>query len=223
MRANYTFLVIPMLDPDAAASGNHQGIISSFWIGRRTAESISYANWFQHWIDSGHRVDLVLDLHNVQSKECPNVACALMERLGVRGAASRALHSMILGQVQTAGYFASMAPRQYGWSPDRLGGWLSHSYGSLTLAYEVNAQASERHLNLEQLKRLGVPFVIAATALLSGPDGRSILADIDSTLQKRAELRTQVDVATAQDAIEAEAKIAGGPISAKSTDEKWIY
>jgi hypothetical protein len=176
LREHCTFLVIPTLDPDATAAGVHQAMISSFLVGRTTPESIAYANWFQSWINRGNRLDLVIDLHNVQSGEGPHVFCPLIEGTGVRGTLSLALHKMLLENMQEAEYGMLARPQVRGWMPDRLGGWLSHCYGPLSIAYEVNSQAPERHLALGEIKTMGAVFVQTVGQFFAGQDGSATTA-----------------------------------------------
>jgi hypothetical protein len=206
LRRQFTFLVIPVLDPDGAAAGIHQGMIISFATARATPESIAYADYFQNWINAGHRLDLVLDLHNVQSSEGPHVFCALMEYGGERGKASAALHRLLIQNLAGTNLIGRPAPGQRGWMPDRLGGWLTHYYGALTMAYEVNSQAPDRHLNLVELKRLGSVFVRTAAHFLSGGDAAAVLSDIDSRrMQRNARWASLANRATFPNAIVSEA------------------
>jgi Zinc carboxypeptidase len=186
LRQKCTFLVIPMLDPDASAAGLHQGIISSFYPGRTTQESVAYANWFAKWIGSGHRLDLVVDLHNVQSSEEPHVSCPLLEGDGARGAVCFALHELILNNLQQAGFDVRQRPTMRGWMPDRLGGWLSRSYGTLSMAYEVNSQAPERHLTLAETKNLGAIFTEAIGSFFEGRNGNTAMAAVDAFREQRS-------------------------------------
>jgi hypothetical protein len=186
LQNHFTFLVIPMLDPDATAAGVHQAMISSFLVGRTTPESIAYANWFQKWVDRGNRLDLVIDLHNVQSGEGPHVFCPLIEGAGVRGTLSLAVHKMLVENMQEAGYGMRANPQMRGWLPDRLGGWLSHNYGPLSIAYEVNSQAPERHLALAEIKTMGAVFVQTVAQFFASDHGKATLAEVDSRRAQRS-------------------------------------
>jgi zinc carboxypeptidase len=218
LRQHFAFLVIPTLDPDAAASGKHQVIISSFLAGHTTQESLAYSSWFQHWINSGNRLDLVVDLHNIQSGEGPHIFCALIEGVGPRGATSMALHRMIVRDFQDAGYGVQVNPLMRGWMPDRLGGWLSHCYGPLAIAYEVNSQAPERHLNLAELKGVGEVFVNSIGQFFGTPDGKATLAIVDSRRQQRlAEWANAVQFDGSGNAITSEAATRRGADLTKST------
>jgi murein tripeptide amidase MpaA len=206
IRDRYTFLIIPMLDPDSTAASRLTGITNAFLGRSRTPEAIAYANWFQAWVNERKRLDLVFDLHNVQSKESPCVACAMIEGLGIRGRASLELQKLMVQELANEGFTVNPQPWMRGWSPDRLGGWLAQRYGSLTLAYELNSQAPDRHLNLFQIKEIGRIVVQSADRLFSTSDGSAILTDADARRQQRIERWKAygTPLATGDDAIEAE-------------------
>jgi hypothetical protein len=225
LRQRYTFLVIPLLDPDASAAGIHESIISSFLPERATTESIAYANWFQSWINSGKRLDVAIDLHNIQSGEGPHVFCALMEEIGNRGSLSIALHKQIVHGIQGAGYGVQLNPQMRGWMPDRLCGWLSHYYGTLSIAYEVNSQAPERHLSLAEIKTLGGVFVQSVGSFLNGGTRSSLLAEVDGRRNQRDQQWALTIVPTPQpNAIISEANVLRGalPASEDKSLEKQI-
>lgn len=200
----------------------------SFVTGDQTPESVAYANWFQRWINQGNRLDLVFDIHNVQSLELGHVACALMEGLGERGQLSASLDSLLSADFGSDGLSARVGSRNRGWSPDRLGGWLSRRYGPLCFAYEVNSQAPNRHLNLYELKDMGRIFVVATGRFLSSTDGSKVLANVDVRRNERlARWSKQTSVAADADAITAEAIVSKGVgVSADNTVseavEKWV-
>jgi zinc carboxypeptidase len=185
LRTDYTFLVIPMVDPDSTVVSRHEGIIISFLTDARTPESVAYANWFQQWVDAGNRLDLVLDLHNTQSKESPNVMPALMEQQGVRGSGSMALHMLLKADLETQGFSVQRSTKLYGWSPDRLGGWLSRRFAPITLAYELNAQAPQRHMNLADCTRIAAIIAETSSRFFSTEAGRAVLADVDQRRLRR--------------------------------------
>jgi hypothetical protein len=204
LRREYVFLVMPTLDPDATAAGIHQSIISSFWPGRATPESIAYANWFRNWVNQGNRLDLVIDLHNIQSGEGPHVFCPLMEGAGARGGLSMSFHRLLLTNMQSAGYGTQVDPQMRGWMPTRLSGWLRHYYGPLSIAYEINSQAPERHLTLSEIKNLGAVFVQSAAEFFGGKDGRATLAEVDSCRAERTAGLSGTGSTANEDAITAE-------------------
>jgi tetratricopeptide (TPR) repeat protein len=186
LRDRFTFLILPIFDPDSAVVSRHEGAIGGFLMGRRTPESVAYADWFQKWIDSGNRLDLVLDLHNVQSAESTQVACAILEGNGERGIASLTLHNSIIANLKSAGVSVEPRPWMRGWSPDRLGGWLSMHFGPITLAYEFDSQDPGQHLAPNGLKAISQAFLAAVNAFFSQPESRPLMASIDEMRRQRS-------------------------------------
>jgi tetratricopeptide (TPR) repeat protein len=204
----YTFLIIPLLDPDSAVVSQHEVIMTTFLPGRTTPESIAYADWFKNWIDAGNRLDLVFDLHNLQSSECPQVSCPLIEGVGKRGRLSAALNTLFMNNLRQSGYSVQPKPWVLGLTPDRLGGWLSVNYGPITLGYELNTQAPDRHLNLYEMKQIGQTIANSAGQFFSTPTGVELLAETTAQRRQRLARWTRLaysGAATSENAIEAEA------------------
>jgi hypothetical protein len=218
IRDHFTFLVIPTLDPDASAAGIHQSIISSFLPGRTTPESIQYSNWFQNWINSGNRLDLSIDLHNVQSAEGPHIFCPILESLGRRGAQSLSLYRLTNKNMQLAGYGIRSNLPMRGWAPDRLCGWLSHYYGSLSIPYEVNSQAPERHLSLAEIKGIGGILAKSVGQFFARDEGVSALADGDAFRHERSERWARSTLSSAAtNAIDSEANVLRSAVNGAET------
>jgi len=189
LRSRFTILVLPCLDPDAAARGDHFGMILSFGMGNRTGESIQYANWFQKWVIAGNRLDVVLDLHNIQSMEGPEIAPALLEGVGERGVLAGSLNSSIIGVLAARGFANSRnaGAGRRGWSPSRLGGWLTHQFGPLTLAYELNSQSAMEHLPMRRVAFIGNELLAGFAGFIGSADGSALLNEVDARRAKRLE------------------------------------
>ena len=146
-----------------------------------------------------------------------------MEGLGVRGKASAALHLLIVDSLQRANVTVVPRPWMRGWLPDRLGGWLSRHYGPITLAYELNSQAADRHLNLQQQKAIGAIFADMIPEFFSSPNGLAILSDVDTRRQERsARWAKHGPVPEATNAIEAEDELSKdvGIVSPNASDDQ---
>jgi hypothetical protein len=230
LRELYTFLLIPVVDPDASAAGKMQGIITAYIDEKATPETTAYTNWFERWVNAGKRLDIVLDFHNVQSKESPHVACALLEGLGERGKLAMSLHETLIQKMEGEGFAVNPRPWMRGWSPWRLGGWLSLRFGPITLAYELNSQASDRHLNLADLKHFGKIFAQSAAQFLSTFEGAALIENVDDRRKDRLERwKLRGSLAVGKDAIPAEAIVSqnyGIPIDSEQDKnrviEKWV-
>lgn len=84
IRSQCAFLIIPCLDPDAAAMARPTGICSQFGLnpsnGNQTSpEVLAYVEFFKGWIDKGGRIDLVFDILNLESKEGPHIILPCIE------------------------------------------------------------------------------------------------------------------------------------------------
>ena len=78
LRAHYEFLVIPILDPDGAAIPDHgceaESFVSIAAVARQ--ESSVFADFFQKWINTGHRIDIALNEHCLEAGYGRDVSCA---------------------------------------------------------------------------------------------------------------------------------------------------
>jgi hypothetical protein len=78
----------------------------------------------------------------------------------------------------------------------------------LALAYEINSQAPERHLTLEQTKALGGMFVRSASQFFSTADGKGALTDINARLSQRsAQWASFARSSAVENAIDSEAAV----------------
>jgi hypothetical protein len=202
LRSTCSFLVIPLLDPDGAARGVYSSITDGFTLFSQGPESRSYASFFRGWIDKGNRLDVVINLHNLESADGPHLYCALVEPGSNRGDDTMQLHSRIVKSVQAAGFDADVAVRSRTFYSSRLGGWLLGYYGSLHLLYEVNSQAARRHLLPNELRRMGQELARTVGAESSGALGERIRALVDTQRNVRARAAREVhDVPYDQSAI----------------------
>jgi AraC-like DNA-binding protein len=182
----FTFLVIPMLDPDGAAASKYENVIATFADGMATPESLGVAAWFKRWVDEGKRLDLCFALHNVESAESPHVACPMMEPASARLEECRRVHSAVTEIMRREDYEVQAGSWQKSHCLFRLSGFSARYYGALPVPYEVNSQAPSRHLTLEELREMGACFVRAAARHLRSSEGRRLIADVTRLRLERA-------------------------------------
>jgi len=229
-RVRATYLIIPVLDPDATFANERQRMGGSFMTNRETAESVAYANWFAGWVASGQRIDVVFDLNNFQSGGFPEVTCAIMEGLAKRGQLAGVFSAKMQSDWAAAGFGISKGSLVRGWSPDRLGGWLARRFGPECFAYQLNCQAMNRHLNLWDLRSLGENMVKSSGSFLTSSDGATLMANVDDLRAQRLNrLAQHPEAMSSPDAIQGETAISQGEgISsetsgkAKEAVEKWF-
>jgi hypothetical protein len=169
--AKYTFVVIPVLDVDAAIDGKHASIINSFSSHGSSVESTAYGRWIRKWCSEGNRIDLVVNVHNVQSRESLHIACPAYDAKGPLGKELAQLHSLINVAVRDAGYSVDSIPWSTSTAQDRFAGWLEQAEGSGSIAFELNSQEPNRHLDFVETEDLAIPFPKALGEFFAGNDG----------------------------------------------------
>lgn len=180
LRRNFTFLVIPILDPDGAAHNTHETMTFSFQWNNFTADSLCYGRFFKNWISSGKRLDVVFNLHNVESAENRHLSTAALPPAGPLGKAAFTLYESLRKEAIENGYAAQAATAGTGVYSDRLGGWLSDTYHPAHLLIEFNSQDPERHLSSAETQFLGSRVVTVASRFLADRDGLDFLAQTDA-------------------------------------------
>ena len=211
LRAQYVFLIIPMLDPDVTAHTNYN-FIDSFSPQKACPTSILYANWLQNRVIFGGRIDLVIDLHSLQARECQHVQHVnITPALPEQAAYLAALQDQIVQQCDANNLLFSPKAQNGGpHSPIRFPGWIDEHFGALDTVYEVNAQARLRHLTLSQLKETGCVFVQASVDFLASREGKLMMASVDKDrVVRKAAWDGNPATQPARNAIESEATIEG--------------
>lgn len=166
IRRRFTVLVVPILDPDGAVANVYEtDVIRGFDDGEETTETLAWATWLRDWVDAGNRLDLVVNLHNVESGEGPHLFPYLHDSSRID--LSQALHDDVVDQLD--GFDVRADIGRTGRFSTRLGGWLLRFFGTHHMFYEVNSQAPRRHLALYELKALGVGILRGAATHLFSP------------------------------------------------------
>jgi hypothetical protein len=192
MREKFTFLAIPLLDPDGAAAAQYESITQRFlYDGDEGPEARCYAGFLAQWVDSGRRLDLVINLHNVESSEQCHLSCPRMEPGTGRLVQCEAFHALVIAAGQRAELNVSPKPWGYGYASFRLGGYMSKFYGTLHMPYEINSQDKARHLRLNGLSHIGTLLIEATTAFFASPEATKLEESIDAVQNARA-LRMQM-------------------------------
>jgi hypothetical protein len=176
LRDQFTFIIIPMIDPDGFAAARHENVCLTFWRTKATTESRIYAAWFENWVRQGKRLDLALNLHNPEPRDYPNAMGLYMENSRGRMTEIAALNATILQQLDPR--FPTKILPGPRWITTCLGGWLGYYYGALPILYEVNSQCSSSRLSLDELRDVGRRLVLGACAHLQSERGKRLLASI---------------------------------------------
>lgn len=218
LRDRFTFLLVSIMDPDGAASSFYDRISYSFTRQDPSSEAVLYAHWFQKWIDKGNRLDIALDLHNVESAEAGHLFCMYSDPN--RGNSSGNLHSLIVQEVRGSTYHVVNPSLGTGYITQRLAGWLGFYFGALPLLYEVNSQEQSLHLSLLNTRDIGRRIVVGSTQYFDSSDGIAFLGAIDEGRKRRLSLRSVVGVEPEVTAIETEWRLRWAPLSKDSLGDR---
>lgn len=189
LRANYEFLVIPILDPDGAAECVENNAAQAFYGGPSatvTVESSEYANYFRRWIDARNRIDVSLDLHGLESGYGVDVSCAAVTEGQAYEPTGMAIVRHIDKALAADGYAVDSHRGFQGTISYRLAHWLNRNYGTVMVGFEINGQEAQRHSTLRQLRRIGKVMAIQTTDFLASPAGRQWDAHVQRVLSQRA-------------------------------------
>ena len=78
-----TFLFVPMFDPDGSSESSYSKITSDFLIPNLDNvrdEVVAYIKFINQWCGkNGNRLDLVVNLHNIECNEAPNIICPFID------------------------------------------------------------------------------------------------------------------------------------------------
>lgn len=186
LRERFTFLMIPMLDPDGAADGVYKHMTDRFFYdGKEGPEARAYAAFFKRWVDDGKLLTLAINLHNVESGEQPHLSCPLMEFTPGRREACQMLHEQVCQEVGNQGFTVAAEPWARGVRNFRLGGYLSRMYGALHMPYEANGQDKTRHLTLAELHTMGQGVIVASCRFLESPSAEPLFVSISTAREER--------------------------------------
>jgi hypothetical protein len=180
----YTFIIIPILDVDAAIDGKHASILASFSASGMSPDAEAYKDWVRKWMSKGNRIDLVVNMHNTQSRESLHIACPAYDAKGPFGKEMSRLHFLVNAEARKSGYSADAIPGGTTAAKSRFAGWLETATGSPAIAFELNSQEPSRHLNILETEGLAVPFLKGVEVFLSGESGQSYLAFVDIARKK---------------------------------------
>ena len=183
-----TLLVIPIYDPDGAAQSTYHRIVDGFGPNVRIPECDQYMKFFMNWLNQGNRVDLVVDLHNVESSEAPHLSFgSYPKRSETMSKAMQYLHTLIQAQMESFGF---KSPKS-SWGGDnyflRMTSIFQYQFSAPWILYEVNSQAPQRHLTTAELRIMGAIMVETISKYLRSREFRPL--SITATKKREERLR----------------------------------
>ena len=191
MRDAANWLLIPIEDPDGAASSTFERITESFGPGNdeRPPEVWLYLRYLRDWADAGRTLDLAVSIHNVESDEAANLSTPFTDNAYIE--ATDYLNDGLFPWLKKAGYEVGGAQDGHvGASPWRLYGWAGQFLGALPVAYEVNDRYPKNRLSLSELQRLGATLGLGMARWCQSQRGQKWHAGARRVLVNRDRDRT---------------------------------
>ena len=159
-----TFLIIPMLDPIGWSESTYGKMTYSFdptaeeYFGYIRPEIGAYATFIVDWtMKQERRLDVVINLHNIECTEGPNIMFPMLERTyfdSMKGLREYLLNNIT--SVKTGNTIWSE-----GFFEDRYMGWCTRHYGTISVLTEINSRYPSNRMNLADINNLGKDFTVA--------------------------------------------------------------
>lgn len=157
LRANTTWLLVPLADPDGAANSNWKGLQDEFFPTQEhdRPEPLLYARYFLGRANQGRSVDLDLGFHMLEGDDNPLHLVCVFTPTG-SGETITYLNSKWFPLLQKQGYLTSPPrPTHDTGGFSRFGNWVSRYLGAYHGVYQVNSRVPGNHLALHDLMFLG--------------------------------------------------------------------
>ena len=174
LRKNTTWLVIPTEDPDGTAEALFDHLTSR-WLDDApnplAPEVLAYSQYVMDYIYSGHSIDMVVSLHNVEANEISHIAVPLVDQRYPQ--IVTAFNESFFSSLQAQGFHTENPeqPWDTGFQPFRFYGWLAHQFHAMDLAFEVNDRYPSARLTLPQLQQIGGVLAASISIWLNSTDG----------------------------------------------------
>jgi hypothetical protein len=191
LRRHKTWLFLPIMDPDGSADAAFDRLTEMFkcqW-AKTPPEVLAYSRYFADYIAAGNSLDVVVNLHNVEANETPNIMCPFIN-FGAEQT-TFAINRQYFDALREAGYQTGQPDRpwNFGFNTFRLYGRLSMHYKALGLTFEVNDRYPENRLSPPRVAEMGDLLLRQLAAWCVSPEGderhRMILERLVQFRQKR--------------------------------------
>ena len=179
-----SFLCIPMLDPDGWAHSTYGELTYSFapedFLKYIRPEAASYASFINSWCgDRNMRLDLVVNLHNIECNEGPNVMFPLIDINYMEHAEK--LNDFFLKNLTDVK--TSSVVWAHGSFYDRFSGWCQRQWGSIITLCEINSRYPQNRLSLKDMDELGKSFALLCGEYFKTDAYEDILPRIEMTYE----------------------------------------
>lgn len=175
---------IPILDPDASANAIFKDADIFQDIQPIMPEVISYATWIVNLFDDGYRLDVALNIHNVECNEGQNLSCPFVN--STRKELAFAYNEAVLSEVRRKGFTVG---DEQGWASGIMGlrfyGWCFRRFRTCDFAFEVNTRYPQKRLSIMDTCLIGAILVDETHSYSRNTKFIDIRQNIDSFMAQR--------------------------------------
>lgn len=178
------WLLIPMMRPDE--SSNVLFDVGDLFAGIRpvSREATFFAQYLINWVDSGNTVDMVINLHNVECNEGPNIFCPFMNYKLEKTV--KEYNNSVLAQAKLDGFtVGNDSGSTHGSMPFRMHGWCNSMFGSTDISFEVNTRSPGSPLSLPRTYALGETLARQTWRFIGSPSFSSVSENVKAGLAAR--------------------------------------
>lgn len=157
MRANTTWLIVPLADPDGAAKSDWKGLEGAFFPTQENTriEPLLYARYFLERANAGRSIDLDLGFHMLEGNDDRRHLVCVFTPTG-SGEPITYFNSKLFPLLQKQGYLTGPPrPKYDSGGFNRFGNWVSRYLGAYHGVYQVNSRVPGNTLALNDLMFLG--------------------------------------------------------------------
>lgn len=185
-RQHVNWLIIPMLDPDSVETMVPRSGEFFTATGPHVPEAQAIAEFLIAWLDSGHRIDLVVNLRSGLGAKAPNLVCQAIAptRKQVTGSFLKALFA----DAADAGISISndhLRPEVAHFNSRRLANWCEIAAGATAVRLDTNSRLAASALSLPEIQAMGEMLARHGYASLSSPSYIATYEEIACFLHQR--------------------------------------
>jgi hypothetical protein len=162
LRQNFIFMIIPIISPDSVVLGRTTDPITGKCVGGElskekmdSVEAMLLYDRMKRFVETGRELDICISFHNPHGTE-PNIYPTYRPyKDAARLEKGKNLHRMILKNAVQYTTWKEFNYKSCNYSVGRF----AKDFGSAAILYEVNHQAKNNYLSLENLKGVGEVFL----------------------------------------------------------------
>lgn len=189
LRSNTAWLLLPIYDPDGAASAEYDTRTDACWMTAKTRrgaipETMDYVTYLHTFANAGLTFAASATFYTLECSEGKPVCCPFAFFADRQTAT--AFNAYWFHRLQASGLpTGPPEPQGGGYLPFRLATSCTSRYKALSFTFQVNDRYPDYRLTLEGLEMLGAEYVTTVTDWFETPNGKTALDSIRTAQQRR--------------------------------------